>query len=153
MQAWSSSTGISLLSPIILVALAFMALWLMLLYYMSETGGWSRLAEKHRLPERFCGQKWRFCTAIFKDEVRYKGVMTVGASERGLYLALLAPFSCYHPPVLIPWQFVRKSASGRRRQWGATLELGDSPSVQINISVSLLRLLEQRAPGALLKST
>lgn len=73
--------------------------------------------------------------------------MTIGVNERGLYLALLGPFSWSHPPMLISWKLVRKSVSSTHPQWGATLELGELPAIEVNISPRILSLLEQKAPN------
>jgi hypothetical protein len=140
MEARSTSSDILLFLPILLFALASLALWLKLFHYMSQTGGWRRLAENHRSRRRFTGHKQRFCSAIFKGEVHYRRVMTVGVGKCGLYLALAGPFCCFHPPVLIPWRLVRRSTLG------GALELGESPAVQVNVGSSVLRMLEQEAP-------
>lgn len=147
METPNSSVSVLLLFPLALFTLASIALWLMLIYYMSKAGGWRELAQRHRLSAPFDGHKWRFCSGVFKDEVRYRGVMTVGANERGLYLAMMAPFSCCHPPILIPWKLVRKLSDDSRSRM-AELELGESPPIKVNISPNVLRQLEREAPRA-----
>ncbi|MEM8944583.1 MAG: hypothetical protein AAGD11_05305 [Planctomycetota bacterium] len=37
----------------------------------------------------------------------YKGIVTVGISSDGISLRLFAPFSVFHPPLLIPYQDIQ----------------------------------------------
>ncbi|MFK7818863.1 MAG: hypothetical protein AB8G99_09095 [Planctomycetaceae bacterium] len=37
----------------------------------------------------------------------YKGITTVGVTREGISLRLMAPFSIFHPPLLVPFRDIR----------------------------------------------
>jgi hypothetical protein len=154
MPAWEVSSNTLLVLPIILFMLASVVLWINLLRQMSQCGGWSDLARRHRCRGRFAGQKWRLRSAVFGGEVRYSKVLTIGADERGLYISMLWPIAHRHPPLLIPWALVRGlssdcagdcgAVSGKRAK--ARIELGEAPPVDLQVSLELFNLIQRMAP-------
>jgi hypothetical protein len=143
METSGVAPSLLVLLPIILCTMAFFGLSLSLLRYMSWTGGWRELARAHQLDRRFEGHKWRFCSAVFREEVRYSRILPFGASREGLYVAVTGPFNYGHPPLLIPWSQVRKSLSHGARGRRAKLELGEKHPVEVSISLQLLDRIEQ----------
>ncbi len=65
------------------------------------------MAETYRFEGTFEGSRWRFTSARMRWGVNYNGCLTIGANERGLYVAVLFLFRLAHPPLFIPWSDVR----------------------------------------------
>ena len=126
-----------------LFALFFIAMWFAVCYLIAALGGWRLLAEQYRLAEPFVGKKWYFRSASFRRFVSYGNALTVGANERGLYLAVLAPFRLGHPPLLIPWQRVQKARRGVFNVLSTPLLLGGPSSVRVCLSTRLVTRFEE----------
>jgi len=88
--------------PEVAVFLA-VAVWVAILNVLARIGGWATLAERYPAAGAFDGDRWWFQNAQLRWRVNYGGVLTVGASPRGLYLSVLLPFRIAHPPLFIPW--------------------------------------------------
>jgi len=84
----------------------FVLLWCTVSFVLATIGGWRRLAEAYRFEGTFEGSQWRFTSARIRWGVNYNGCLTIGANERGLYVAVLLPFRLAHPPLFIPWSDV-----------------------------------------------
>ena len=121
----------------------FVALWIVVSLSLSLIGGWWTLAARYRLDGTFDGKKWYMCSASFRRFVGYSGVLTMGANARGLYLAAWVPFRLGHPPLLIPWQDVRRSKNNRFSIINVALELGGDSPVRVSINKSLVRRFEE----------
>ena len=89
-------------------AVLFVLLWLLVSVLISVMGGWIVLARKYRRKTPENGRFWTFQSARLRYATRYKNMLTVGATESGLNLAVFFPFRLLHPPLLIPWSDVRK---------------------------------------------
>ena len=81
--------------------------WCTVCFVLATIGGWRRLAETYRFEGTFEGSRWRFTSARMRWGVNYNGCLTIGANERGLYVAVLFLFRLAHPPLFIPWSDVR----------------------------------------------
>ena len=128
--------------PPILFMLAFAALWCGICYLLAVIGGWSSLANFYHLNEPFDGQKWHFRSAQFRYFANYNNALTLGASERGLYMAVLFLFRFGHPPLLVPWQHVRKAPRGVFSFWSTPLLLGEHSPVRVSVSSRLVEKFE-----------
>src|ERR1051325_903823 len=71
-------------------------------FIVATLGGWRRLAEVYRLEGTFEGVRWRFKSGRMRWGANYNNCLTVGANERGLYLAVLFPFGLFHPRLFVP---------------------------------------------------
>jgi len=85
----------------------FVLVWCTVCFILATIGGWRRLAETYRFEGTFEGSRWRFTSARMRWGVNYNGCLTIGANERGLYVAVLFLFRLAHPPLFIPWSDVR----------------------------------------------
>ncbi|MFW6158813.1 MAG: hypothetical protein ACOC8E_05590 [Planctomycetota bacterium] len=81
----------------------FVGMGLLILKVLSVVGGWSELAEAYHHPGAFHGKLYRLQSARF-GFVNFSGCLTIGVSERGLYLAPVIIFRPFHRPLLIPWR-------------------------------------------------
>lgn len=81
----------------------FVVMWVATCILIARLGGWSGLAAAYRAAEPFRGRLWRFKSGALRRFTGYNNCLTVGASEEGLYLAVLFLFRVGHPPLFIPW--------------------------------------------------
>jgi hypothetical protein len=101
--------------PVLLVPVAFVAIWLLAMALASRLGGWHALADRFAAPEGFAvapEQRLRFRSIVLRRlplfPARYSGCVTVGLTSVGLYLGVLAILRFRHPPLLIPWNAIRQ---------------------------------------------
>jgi hypothetical protein len=78
----------------------FAALWLAIGYIMASVSGWRRL-RRHYATGAFEGATTRISGYVGRS--RYRGALIVGASSKGLYLNVAAPFRIGAGPLLVPW--------------------------------------------------
>jgi hypothetical protein len=83
----------------------FVTLWLGVSAVLSFIGGWATLAKRFRCANPFTGEGLSFQSGRM-GMTNYGRCLTLGASAEGLYLAVMLPFRCCHPPLLIPWNEV-----------------------------------------------
>jgi hypothetical protein len=144
-MSWDGPPFLENLPPLYatLLSLAFfITMWCGISVVIARTGGWADLAVRYRLEGPFRGRKWHFRSAGFGQWTSYGGVLTVGANSRGLYLAVMPLFRVGHPPLFIPWEDVRKTASHRLWMFGAPLDLGTVAPVTVTFYWGLVRKLE-----------
>jgi hypothetical protein len=103
------------LPPIVIVAMViFVGVSAVAGSLLARAGGWGRAASRFRAPTDNVDQAERFpftslvMTGGPLGVARYGSCVTVGLSERGISLALWAPFRLFHPPLLIPWSAVEE---------------------------------------------
>jgi hypothetical protein len=133
------------LTELQLLIVGGIALWILILTLVARASGWAALAAVYRLPESFDGQRWHFQTAQMRWATNYGNCLTVGASPRGLYLAILFPFRPGHPALLVPWADI--SVSMRQRAWFTTAEFQFRrvPGIPLRISARLAARLATAA--------
>jgi hypothetical protein len=86
------------LGPAYAIALLFV-----ILYAISQFGGWAALTRRFRASGPFNGESWKWQSARFRWGINYNNCMTVGANRDALYLSVMIPFHLFHPALLIPW--------------------------------------------------
>lgn len=134
--SWQPETPVEFLAT-------FAGLWVGISLLLGLLSGWTTLAGDYRLSKAFVGRKWYFCSASFRRFVNYGGVLTVGASDKGLYLSLWMPFRIGHPPLLVPWQHVRKLKHGLFSLFSTALVVGYNTPVRVSLSSRLVRRVEE----------
>jgi hypothetical protein len=92
----------------------FLCLWLLVAAVISVVGGWFSLAKVYRTRVPFSGTKWRGRSGQMRCLTNYNRVLTLGASQEGLYLACMFLFRFMHPPLLVPWSEIRVR---RKKGW------------------------------------
>ena len=85
---------------------AFIALWTGVIFFIATIGGWRSLAKLYATDAAFDGTRWRMQTGVMRGLARYNHILTIGASPRGLYLAVMVLFRTGHPPLFIPWEHI-----------------------------------------------
>lgn len=84
------------------------------MYLVALMSGWHRLAERFRFEQGFEGERWRFESAAMRWGTAYRGILTLGANESGMYLAVFVLFRMGHPALFVPWSEITVSD---RRRW------------------------------------
>jgi hypothetical protein len=137
---------------IVLASLAGVpAFFAIILFTLSQVGGWSSLASRYRMDHPFQGTLWRFQYGAL-GVTQYKSALTVGSGTEGLYLAVFFFFRPFHPPLLIPWSEV---SLGRRKKTLfmelVEFRLGPEPLASLWLPDALAQQVAS-APGAYLRS-
>jgi hypothetical protein len=94
-------------------ALFLPCLWIGVSVFLSWFGGWMTLARSYRLTGEFCGRRWRFRSVVVRSSwghASYGTCVTLGASARGLCLAVFPLFRIGHAPLFVPWTDLRIAA-------------------------------------------
>jgi hypothetical protein len=81
----------------------FVALWILVTYWIALTSGWRLLAKRFRFQGVFTGAKWNMQSARMRTMARYNNVLTIGADNTGLFIVPMFLFRAWHPPLFIPW--------------------------------------------------
>ena len=123
----------------------FLCLWLLVGAILSLIGGWFSLAKVYRARVPFNGTKWRGQSGQMRWLTNYNRVLTLGASQEGLYLACMFLFRFLHPPLLIPWSEIKVR---RKKGWVfeyAIFTLGHELGIPLRIRAKLAERLRNEA--------
>jgi hypothetical protein len=133
--------------PILFAAILWISMWLLVGAIISLISGWSSLAKVYRTASAFDGAKWRMQSGRMRWFVGYNNVLTIGASQQGLYLATMFLFRFMHPPLLVPWSEIKVQ---KKKGWVfeyVTFTLGRELAIPLRILGTLGTNL-QRAAGS-----
>lgn len=85
------------------------AAWIFSAYFVSRTGGWTRLVKLHPRPEGFWNVYerlgWRSISFGFFSN--YNNCMNIALAEEGLILRPCWLFILFHPPLFLPWKDIK----------------------------------------------
>jgi hypothetical protein len=112
---------------------------------ISFVGGWCSLAKVHRIRVPFHGAKWGIQSGRMRWLANYKNVLTLGASQQGLYLASMFIFRFMHPPLLVPWSNIKLR---RSKGWFfeyVILTMGHELAIPLRIREELAAKLREAA--------
>lgn len=96
----SSSGAIAL---VVIIPIAFVAIWSCTGYLVALTGGWRLLAKRFRMEGEFAGLTRKMQGARMRYSTNYNNALTIGADQNGLFMAPFVLFRVGHPPLFIPW--------------------------------------------------
>jgi hypothetical protein len=122
----------------------FAALWIGITFLIGATGGWRTLSKTYAATNEFTGKRWHMQSGTMGGFARYNNILTIGADARGLYLAVFALFRPGHPPLFIPWEFVRIQ---ERRGWVFTYVVFSFPASP-GVELALFRKLGEQVAAA-----
>jgi len=126
----------------------FLFLWFLVGAVVSFIGGWFSLAQVYRTQEAFDGAKWRMQSGQMRWLANYNNVLTLGASQQGLYLASMFLFRFMHPPLLVPWSEIKVR---RSKGWVfeyVTFTMGHDLAIPLRIRAKLAAKLRESAGNA-----
>ena len=122
-------------------------MWLLVGTIISLVSGWYSLAKVYRTTSAFDGAKWRMQSGRMRWFVGYNNVLTIGASQQGLYLSVMFFFRFMHPPLLVPWSEIKVQ---KEKGWVfeyVTFTLGRELAIPLRIR-GTLRMNLQHAAGS-----
>lgn len=123
-------------------------MWLVVSFTISNMG-WSTLAARFRTDTPPPADPRRMQWGSFGGFGSYNNILTIGASDSGLYLGVLFLFRAFHPPLLIPWSAIRSRK--RERYWLVmcdTLEIEADSIVRLRLRASVTDSFVQHLPAA-----
>jgi hypothetical protein len=123
----------------------FFCLWCLVAAIVSYVGGWFSLAKVYRTRAPFNGAKWRMQSGQMRWLANYNGVLTLGVSQQGLYLASMFLFRFMHPPLLVPWSEIEVR---RKKGWlfeYVIFTMGHELAIPLRIRATLAAKLKESA--------
>lgn len=85
----------------------FAAIWVLGVFLITRISRWPRLARQFPAPDSPVLEERKNFERAEINGVRYKGAITIGRSEEGLYLKPFWLFGFLSKPILIPWAVIR----------------------------------------------
>jgi hypothetical protein len=134
--------------PILFAAILWISMWLLVGGIISFVSGWSSLARVYLTTSAFDGAKWRMQSGRMRWFVGYNNVLTIGASQQGLYLSVMFFFRFMHPPLLVPWSEIKVQ---KEKGWVfeyVTFTLGRELAIPLRIRGTLGMNLQHAAGSA-----
>jgi len=146
---WLAATAeMQNISPILGLIL-FAVFFSVICFLISFLTGWHELAGEYPLSGAFNGQRWRFRSANMRWGTHYGNCLTFGADQAGLFVSVVFPFRCGHPPLSIPWSEI----SVRQTRYFFNSERAEfrfrrAPSIPLYVSPALAEDLRAAAGSA-----
>ena len=133
--------------------LLFISLWLTIMFFLAQLGGWTRLSKKYLYNKNTSQVSWQGFKSGQVGLVNYGNCLWIGVSTDGLYLKT-GPFflySAFHPQLFFPWSQII-SIEERKHMWTKSWEikLNDS-NVRVRICCRNLASKAQPFLGEKLK--
>jgi hypothetical protein len=130
-----------------IIPIYLLFLWLLVGAIISVVGGWFSLSKVYRTRTRvpFEGAKWGGQSGRMRGLANYNNVLTVGATQRGLYLASMFLFRFMHAPLLVPWTEIKVQGSNRWVFEYVTFTLGHELAIPLRIRGNLATKLRESA--------
>lgn len=120
--------------PVVVIGLGFplffVGLFVLVIVGTASRSGWTLLAKYYAFRQPFTGKKWHMQSARMGFS-HYRGCLTVGASNEGLYLATSFPFSFGHSPLFIPWSDITIAEQQERHGLYVDLTFPKAPQVRL----------------------
>jgi hypothetical protein len=105
--------------------------WFGGVYLIALASGWRRLAQRFRCERGFDGKLWRFQSGAMRWGTAYRGILTLGANQSGMYLAIFVLFQIGHPPLFVPWSEITVNARRRWMMTGTQFVLGREEQIPL----------------------
>jgi hypothetical protein len=116
---------------------------------LNRVTGWTTLAQAYPQRKPFHGKRWWFESGRLRRGMSFRGTLTVGANEEGLYVAMLWPLSLFSPACFVPWTDVRVRSGS---DWGlfhyTELGFARAPTVPLRLRGDLTPRLAEAAGRA-----
>ena len=110
----------------------FITLWCFVLWILSLTSGWGKLAGRFHHPQEFQGEFLRWQSARM-NLVNFRSILNLGLNERGLYLVPMVLFRPFHKPLFIPWEDLVAQPFKRFFYQGYRLQFRSAPGVRLDL--------------------
>jgi hypothetical protein len=130
---------------VVIFPIYFLFLWLLVGTIISYVGGWFSLSKVYRTRVPFDGAKWGGQSGRMRWLANYNKMLTMGASQRGLYLASMFLFRFMHPPLLVPWTEIKVRRSNGWVFEYVTFTMGHELAIPLRIRGRLAAKLRESA--------
>lgn len=97
-------------------AVAFAAIWLLVVFVIARLSGWAALARVHPAPAAapgLDGERFSRAGAVFRQAARYRRCLDLTFDADGLRLRQAWLFRPFHPPLFLPWSAISALACDR----------------------------------------
>jgi predicted Zn-dependent protease len=128
--------------------LFFATLWILVCLLIARVGGWTALAQFYSLKTPFSGRRWYLQTAGMRWHMSYNHCLTLGANDKGLYMAVLFLFRFGHPPLFIPWPDISITEKHSWMFEGIEMRFRQAPFVPLVLRTQLAERLAAAAGSA-----
>ena len=122
----------------------FIGVWCFILFQLSKTSGWARLAEVFECKNKINGNYYNFQSAHINN-VQYSGSLKMGISKTGLVLVPIFPFRIFHKRVLVPWEHISAESYQKSLVAGYSLSIANL-DIQIIISDKQFERMSEFVP-------
>lgn len=128
---------------LLLFVASFVGTWILVTWIASRASGWSRLGRRFGCSGPFssAGERLRFASAQI-GWGNYSGALELQASASGLFLATIALFRPFHPPLFVPWSEIEVHPA-RRPGVVPWLTFRSVPGVRVRFSRRAFALLQR----------
>ncbi len=135
--------------PIILPAV-FIVFWTVILFVLSNLGGWHSLAQAYPAYDPFSGETRTFQSFQLNRglPINYSGVGIFGADFLGVHMSVFILFRFGHPPLRIPYSDLSGTEVKSILFNQVVLQTALHPGIKINVSKKLATWLEERSGGS-----
>ncbi len=110
----------------------FIALWCFILWLISLSSGWNKLAARYDDPNDFQGKTLRFQSARLNWS-NYSNILQLGLTERGLHLVPMILFRPFHRPLFIPWEEIVAQPIQQTLIHGYQLSFRSAPGIKMTL--------------------
>jgi len=110
----------------------FVSIWCFVLWILSLSSGWRKLAARFHYPQEFQGDFLRWQSARM-NLVNFRSILNLGLNERGLYLVPMVLFRPFHKPLFIPWEEIVAQPTKKRLYQAYQLQFRSVPGVRLTL--------------------
>jgi hypothetical protein len=135
----SNSETFFIIFIISLCSLLFAFIWLIMLFLVSYFGGWNKLYQKYKFPDRIKNPiKTKSFQSIQLGMSNYNGIMKLSYYPEGIGLEVMILFRFRHPKLFIPWKDIRLKEKSKSIFVWNKLEIGNPTLAIISVNDKLL---------------
>jgi len=125
----------------------FVGLWLLITFIISRTSGWARIAQSYTADGPLSGTRFGWQSASFRG-TNYNNSLNLGVDTEGLYMAPMALFRAFHPPLFIRWMEITAHPVKMWRMFEMIeLRFQRTPDIPIRIRATLASQLVVASQG------
>ncbi len=139
--------GMTPVVAVVLVVGCFAVMVTAVTYIISRMSGWVLLSRRFPAAGDFLGESWTWQSARLRGWCNYNNCLRIGADPQGLYLAAMAPFRLFHPPLFIPWTEIDAQSGKAFLGFFDTvlLRVGRDEQVSVRLYGKMVRRIRQAA--------
>ncbi len=109
---------------VIVVAVTFIAFWLLCFWLVAQLGGWASLAETFATDRPPAGETFDWTSGKCNFISTYNNCLTVSVSDEGIRIRPMLLFRFAHKALFIPWDAIARMGARRElMRYGTALEI------------------------------